>query len=665
MNRALRNAFPYVALLVLLSALAWAVSFGTLPPADFTFDNSTEIKTVDPAIATGQPEGRVIMGLLEGLLRGEPEGEAYLQAGPNDAFPLSPKPAAAESFTISDDGLTYTFQMRPTAKWSNGDPVTADDYVFSWQRMLHPETASEYVYQLHYIAGAEAYNTLQTEIGKRVEVELNDRRSPLQLFPRGTIVRGVLREIVKPPEPEIPEGANAKKIAQLKGEWRDAWRYVVETDDIETANHLSVEAIAIDEEKIDGAVTFARKPGANAKGVVACKWVLPDFNTTVGLKAPSPNELVVTLRNPTPYFPDLVAFYPLFPVHRKTIEKFGPDWLRPENIVTNGPYSLEFRRLRDRLRLKKNEHYWDAKSITLNTIDVLAIKSDTTALNMFLNGQVDWATRAPNTLVPDIQKKMPGEFYSAPMLTIYMYVFNTTRAPLDKKEVRQALAQAINRQQIVQYVTRAGQQPAASFVPPGLRGYDPPQVMKYDPDGAAKLLEAAGFAGGRDLPKIEILHNFDQLHKEIAEVIQQQWREELGLDIGLRNLEWGVYLDTLHKKDFQVARYGWIGDYPDPNTFLDLFLTDGANNNTGWSNAEYDALVKGAAAETDPAKRMEMFVKAERILLDEVPVVPIYHDVSRNLVKPWVKGFFCDPQDMHPLTLLRVDRAAPRNGGKR
>jgi oligopeptide transport system substrate-binding protein len=242
------------------------------------------------------------------------------------------------------------------------------------------------------------------------------------------------------------------------------------------------------------------------------------------------------------------------------------------------------------------------------------------------------------------------------MLTTYFYRLNVNRPPLDNVKVRQALSLALDRRQICEHVTKAGEVPAQGFVPPGLAGYPYPQTHGYDPQLAQKTLAEAGYPGGRGLPRLEILYNVSDAHQEIAEVIQQQWRDNLGIDVQLRNLEWGVFLDTLQSKNYQIARSGWIGDYPDPNTFVDMFVTDGANNQTNWSNPRYDELVKQAASEFDPPKRLQMLAEAEQILLDEQPVIPIYYSVSFNLVKPHVQGYYSHPQDWHPLQLMWVEK---------
>jgi oligopeptide transport system substrate-binding protein len=246
------------------------------------------------------------------------------------------------------------------------------------------------------------------------------------------------------------------------------------------------------------------------------------------------------------------------------------------------------------------------------------------------------------------------QFYTAPELTTNFYRLNVTREKLRDKRVRQALALAIDKRKICERITLAGELPAGSLVPPGIAGYASPPGAAFDPERAQKLLAEAGHPGGQGLPTIEILYNDNDAQRTIAEAIQQMWRTHLGVNTSLRGLEWGVYLDTTHKLQYDVVRSGWIADYADPNTFLDMFQTGNENNQTGWSNSRYDELIQGAAAEADPKKRMGMLRDAETILLDEQPIIPIYFRVSKNLVNKRVKGFFNNVQDDHPLKWIDV-----------
>jgi oligopeptide transport system substrate-binding protein len=258
--------------------------------------------------------------------------------------------------------------------------------------------------------------------------------------------------------------------------------------------------------------------------------------------------------------------------------------------------------------------------------------------------------------VPELLKAHRADFDPRPGMIVYFYRLNCTRPPLDNPLVRKALALAINKQEIVDTVMHGGEVPALSIVPPGLGGYQPAVMGGYDPREARKLLADAGFPDGRGMPKIEILYNTEEAHQSIAELIQAQWKENLGIDVGLQNMEWNAYQDAQQNLHYQVSRAGWIGDYLDPNTFLDMWMTGNTNNQTGWSNKRYDKLISQAAAQVNPAARLETLRQAETILMGEMPIIPIYFYVTSNLVRPYVKGFYQNPLDVHPLDQIWIDQ---------
>jgi oligopeptide transport system substrate-binding protein len=396
-------------------------------------------------------------------------------------------------------------------------------------------------------------------------------------------------------------------------------------------------------------------------------------------------------------------------VPRWVVEKPGnaQDWFMPGKIVSNGPYLLQSWRVYDKIRLVKNPAYWDAAHTKLGVIDVLPIENRTTALNLYLTGQVDWL---PSAYPPDLVDQIRGrpDFYSNPGMVVYYYRFNCTRPPLDDPRVRQALSMAIDRKLIVDKVLRLGQKPAYRVVPPGLAGYSPPESkLRYDPEAARNLLAEAGFPGGKGWPSdVGILFNTDEGHKKLAEVIADQLSRNLHITVKPFNEEWQAYQADTLKLNYWIARAGWIGDYLDPNTFLDMWVTNGGNNQTGWGSALYDRLIalagdvskvsedpeglfaklkepektrslyekmesaKDEATKIDAASRlrMQLFREAEAILFqDAFPICPIYFYVVSGLVRPWVKGFYTklqmpdgttadNLQDIHPLRGIWVDR---------
>lgn len=657
----LRRAFVILALVVIGVAVIWATRFDSMPPADFSLQNGTDPKTLDPHRATGQPESRILFNVFSGLLQMLPDGEPDPVTG---LQPMSPQPAVAKSYEVADDKLTYTFHLRDDAVWSDGKPITSQDFVWSWTRMLHPGTACEYNFQLFSLPNAQAYSTGMVEVGDQVEVELWDRPFPdgrteaevgednIQNFPRGTMLYGTLKEIRKPPEPEFADDVNEDAKSEALGDWQSAWVYLVDIAEVNDEGQ-------VDWDKVVDTQSFCAEPDAKSAAELVDETtqkihnVLVAFDKLGAFETPDDQTLIVHLKDPLPYFPSLTAYYPLFPVPRHCIEEHGmPMWTKPQNMVSNGAYQIELRRLRDRVRLTKSPTWFDADTVEIETIDALSTEGQNTALNMYETGQIDWVTDPPSALMETLRER--DDFRSAPMLSLYFYRINTTREPLNDPRIRRAIAMAIDRKQIVEQVTKAGQVPAFSLVPPGIAGYKPPPGLEPDIDQAKELLAEAGYPNGRGIPKVTILYNTSEGHRAIAEVIQQQLQNSLNIKLELQNMEWGSFLDKTNQIDYDIARAGWIADYADPNTFLDLWVTGGPQNSTGWSNPVFDGLIQQAAAETDAATRMEMLAEAEAIWIEEMPVIPVYFYVSVNLVKSRVEGFFPSPQDLHPFQLLRI-----------
>ncbi|QDV58216.1 peptide ABC transporter substrate-binding protein [Rosistilla oblonga] len=640
----IRRAFPWFLVGVCGCAVIWALSFTTLPPADFAFQNGDDVKTLDPARATGEPEHKILQALFEGLLRSVPDGPV----DENGLQDVTLVPGMADLPEISEDGRTYTFRMRDGMKWSDGTPVTSRDFAWSWQRVLHPETASEYSSQLYYVVGGKEYNTAEVAVGDRVEAELRERPAspdPLQPFPRGTVVHGILESIEKPERPEI-EDETSDEGKKLLADWQNDWVYAIDvkpqTDagiDWDAAGQLRYFTKQTDGGEFDG------------KKLESVHQVLIDFAHFGGVETPDDQTLIVKLNEPTPFFSYLTGFYTLFAVNRECVEKYGaPAWTKSENMVCNGPYELEFRRIRDRIRLRKNPYYWNTDAVDLDRIDAYSVKSQTTALNMYLKDQLHWASDVPLSVIEEIQERDDAKVGVS--LAVYFYRLNTTRKPLDDVRVRRALNLAIDKQQIVNEVTRAGQIPAESIVPPYLSEYQSPSGEGYDPELARQLLADAGFPGGRGMPTLSILYNTSESHRAIAEVIQQQWQNNLNVKASLENMEWGTYLDKVFTMDFTIARGGWNGDYPDPNTFLEMWTTGNSHNSTGWSSPEYDKLIAQSQAASGQ-ERMDLLRQAESIFLKDLPVIPLYFYTRTNLFSPDYAGFEPNVMDQHPLHLIR------------
>jgi oligopeptide transport system substrate-binding protein len=582
--------------LLLATFLVLLAIAGCSGPADdpntLIINNSTEPQTLDPALEKGQPEYHVTIALYEGLTVYDPKD-------------LSVKPGVAESWEVSADKTVYTFHLRPS-KWSNGDPVTAHDFEWSWKRVLDPSTASEYVEQIsRYLKNGKAYYD------------------------------GAAADLTFKGWADSKPEQHAKDAAEL-------------AEKVQHRHEAPIRKL-IGSEKDEKVLESLRKAAAEA---VKHDDVGLDH---VGVRAKDDRTLVVTLEAPTVYFLDLAAFFTYFPVHRKTVETYGKDWTRPGNLVGNGPFMLKEWKPKDYILVEKNPNYWDAANVSDLKLKFLAIETASTAFNIYEKGRIQWLTEVPRDYIEELLSR--PDYRTGPFLTTYFYGFNVNKAAVKDKRVRQALSRSIDRQEIVKYITKAGETVAYSAVPPvmqGYTGYTPAQADPFDPEAARKLLAEAGYPDGKGFPKLEILYNSSDAHKKIASAIQEMWRKHLHIETDLRNVEWKVYLDMQSRMEFEVVRRAWIADYNDPNTFLDMFTTTNGNNNTDWSNAAYDQLIDTAWKEKDPGKRLKLLHDAEAILMDELPIIPIYFYVTKNLWKPEVQGLYDNVRDTHPYNRVRL-----------
>jgi oligopeptide transport system substrate-binding protein len=383
--------------------------------------------------------------------------------------------------------------------------------------------------------------------------------------------------------------------------------------------------------------------------------------TLVGVHAPDPLTLRVELNHPTPFFLDICAMPVACVVPRQTIEKCGDRWLMAKPLPVSGPYELVCWRLNDKVRLRKNPRYWDAANTQSDLIDILPVGSANAALSFYERGEADivWdAALIPAGLL-DVLLKRP-DFHTFICLDTYFFRFNVTRKPFDDPRVRQALALAVDKERIVKKITQGGEQPASHLVPDGTANYTSPEGLGYDPARARKLLAEAGYPGGRGFPRFQYLFNASagggsKIHEKIAVELQQMWRDELGIQMDLRQVEWAAYLNAQSQLDYDLSRSSWVADYNDANTFLGLFTSNDGNNRTGWKNAQYDELIRRANQEPDLKMREKYFQQAETILVrDEVPIVPIYFYVGINYYDTnKIQGIYPNVLDNHPLQAIR------------
>ena len=498
----------------------------------------TEPAALDPHITTGLTEYSVMLAFLEGLTT-------------LNAQTMAPEPGAAKSWNVSKDGLTYSFHLDPDGRWSNGDPVTAQDFLFSFERILTPLLGAPYAYMLYPMRGAEAFN------------------------------KGELTEFSK-----------------------------------------------------------------------------------VGAHAPDPHTVVIELSTPTPYFLSLLAHNTWWPVHPPTILKHGSmtdrisKWTKAGNFVGNGPFQLTSWKLNNEIYATRNPHYRDPASVQLNGIHFLPIEAQAEE-RAFRKGHLHVSSTVPIHRLDWYREHHPDSLRVDTTLGVYYYALNTANGALADVRVRKALAYSINREKITEHILRAGQQPAYHLTPPNTGGYNAEARLPYDPELARRLLAEAGFPEGKGFPKFELLYNTSESHRTLAVAIQQMWKSELGIEIELHNQEWKAYTSTREAGEFDILRASWIGDYDDPNTFLSLGETDNGNNHTNWSSAEYDRLIKLAAHTQDPEARKAIFQKAEALLLEEMPVIPLYFYVTSRLIAPSVQGWHPSLLDNHPYQAISLNAERP------
>ena len=504
------------------------------------FGNASEPQGLDPHVVTGIVEHRVMKSLFEGLL----------SLDPND---LSVIPGAAETWSISEDGLIYTFNLHKNGRWSNGDPVLASDFVWSWWRSLQPALGNQYVFMLFPVKNAERYFNQE----------------------------------------------------------------------------------------------------------------VTDFEE-VGVKALDDYTLQVELTNPTPYFLQLMDHYSTWPVHRPTIEKFGkPDesytqWTRPGNLVGNGAFVLTEWKLNRYVAVERNEFYWDTENVKLNGIKYYPTENRTTEERMFRAGQLHFTYETAIDRVPYYRENSPELLQISPYMGSYLYRLNTTLPQLSDVRVRKALAMTIDRQLLIDTVLNGLFTPSYAITPPGLLGYYPPKLFSYDPEQARKLMAEAGYPNGEGFPVTELQYNTDEQHRKVAITIQQMWKKELNIDVTLQNRDWKVYLDNEATGNFEISRGGWIADYVDPNSFLDMWIDDSGLNRTGWSDERYDDLIlQQAPTAVDAEARYKIFYEAETLMMESMPFIPIYTYASHHFRDPAVKGAPPNVRDEFNFNYIYLDPTTP------
>lgn len=369
--------------------------------------------------------------------------------------------------------------------------------------------------------------------------------------------------------------------------------------------------------------------------------------TQVGVNALDAHTLEIHLEQPTAYFLSLLAFHTYYPVHSHTVQNNDLWATEPKTLIGNGPFKIINWIHNSKIEFSRNDFYWDIDRVKMEGLEFILTESSAAELAMYENNQIDIGENIPVSEYPRLLNA--GVLKINPFLGTYFFCFNTTKPPLDNPKVRKALSLAINREELIQHVTKGGQKPALAWVPYGLtdavettdfRLVGGSYLQDNNIAAARHLLAEAGYPEGQAIPPITLLYNTNEMHKAIAEAVQEMWKKNLGISVSLTNQEWKVFLNSRHKGDYQIARHGWIGDYADPMTFIDMFMSDSGNNDAQYKNPEYDRLVKAAKLSSDPARRMEAMHAAEQILFDDAVLAPVYFYTRPLLIRPSVKGVF-------------------------
>lgn len=481
---------------------------------EITLNALSEPPAIDPAMATDTTSGWVLDHIFEGLYTKDQKGNPVLGAAKEEA--------------VSEDGKTYTFTLRDDAKWSDGTPVTAQDFEYAWKRVLNPDTGSQFAFYLYYIKGAEEYN-------------------------KGT-------------------------------------------------------------------------------GTVE----------NVGVTAKDDKTLVVELEAPLGYFKELLTMWTFYPVKKELVEG-NKNWAaEAEGYVSNGPFKMTEWQHDSQVVVEKNENYHNSKEVNLTKVTWKMVADATTYYQMYKTNELDLIQTLPSDVVE--QEQSNKEFKNVPYFGTYMYMFNVEKEPFTNAKVRRAFAMALDREGLTKNITKAGEAPAYAFVPPGVDTSKGDfrkaggEYFEENAEEAKKLLEE-GMAeeGWTTLPEVTLLYNTAENHKKIAEAVQEMIKKNLGVTIKLANQEWKTYLDTTAQKNYQMARMGWIGVLLDPAVILDYYLGESPNNRTGWKSEEYDDLIAQAKVEQDPDKHFQLLHDAEKVLMEELPFVPVYHYTNTYLTSPKFK----------------------------
>lgn len=615
----------------------------TTPPKDniLRYVSGGEIESLDPPVTNSQPDARIMFALYEGLVEIHPKT-------------LEPIPGIAESWETSPDGTQYLFHLRKNAKFSNGDPITAKDFVYSFRRGFSPALASRNAYLGYYIKYSEAYNS--------------DRS-----FVKDKSGNFLLKADLEPKK--ISDQATAPATA-------DAASFGADTEFNKYIN--GPERLTVPSDKKERDVLLAKDAKLNA--AVQGKEFVPVRPEDIGVEAIDDYTLRLKLYQPAPFFLGLLSHQYFRVVSEKVIEKYGDQWTRPENIVTSGAFKLAIHRPYDVLKVVRDPNYWDAANVKLDGIEFYPLDESTTMMNLYKAGSVD---ALYNHTVPaawfDEIKQFTAEYSLQPEIADEFYVINVKRPPMDNVKVRKAFALAIDREALAKF--RKTLKPLVDMTPEGIfpkyeevrdkvyseelkkqsSSLEQWKARIFEPERARKLLTEAGFpvtpsgdgfaCTSFPVDKVNINYNTAESNKAVAEFIQAQWKQNLGITVPLKNMEFRTFLPLLNKVDYDgFGRRGWVGDYMDPYTFLSLYYSENNESATGWWDPKYDKMLDDANNTVDPEKRFEILAKAELYVMQQQIIIPLGTSTTSWMKKPYVKGMYPNPGTLFPWKFVYIER---------
>jgi len=678
-------------------------------PTTLYLNNGQEPEYIDPTLTSESGGAFIVAQIFEGLVQQHPDT-------------LAPIPGVAERYDQSEDNRIFRFHLRHDAKWSDGRPVVAGDFLYAWHRALTPATGARMAELLYNLKNGRGFHQGKLKVLKeKTTLSPKPDLKGGDALPAGQAVQVLLQLPAQTTSLPLPAPRKSIQAAELKA--RTGEPAAVEVVGLGPAGSCNGADDRWFEVKVGGAQGFLPGCALNESGpkptvaVVERYTDLPTFEETaaepgegkapvgfvpasqleadlsvVGVRAPDDHTLEVELEKPTPFFLELLAYTTFFPVRKDVIERFAaegrPDeWTRPDNIVSNGPYTLAEHKFRYEMTLAKNPHHYRADELKIDRVVVLEVGSYHATMNLYKTGEIDYIGQnlsLPQEFLPRLGRF--EDFQQSMYNATYWYEFNVDQKPVDDPRVRHALDLAVDKKALVERVTKGGQVPATHFVPDFVGGGYAVQSEAerkagkgrfdgaghdFDPARGRALLKGAGYEIVKDddgwrakgFPDLEILYNTSEGHRAIAVAIQGMWKQHLGISVTLRNEEWKVMIKNLRDGRFQIARFGWVGDYNHPHSWLETFAGYSGNNWTNWEDTRFDQLLAEAAATKDPDLSMSRYREAEARLVEAMPRMPLYFYTKSSLIKPYVRGFYSNSANRHNVCWMWIDSSFDRKRG--